>query len=156
MTPPSSVTRTSPIFERTSSSARNPARSAVSTIARSRSAQSLRRRDSASAAIAASSWAAASPSIAFGNVLAILGRPINGIGLKPISSFVNRKVQIVFQVDQPPNRRRLMGFGVRGERRAHRMLSDVLWPKVADSVGLTDEEHGHRHEVLTVGLRGMR
>jgi hypothetical protein len=48
----------------------------------------------------ASNCATVSPSIALGSVLAILGRPINGIGFIGISSLAKRKVQMVFHVDQ--------------------------------------------------------
>jgi hypothetical protein len=100
MTPPSLVGRMSPTLVPTSSSRRSPASKAVGTIARSRSAQSVRRRDPLSALITASSPATASAPRLFGSVFASFGRPMSGIGLAGISSAVNRNVHNTFQLDQ--------------------------------------------------------
>ena len=85
---------------RTSSSARNPASSAVRIRARSRCIQSVRRRGDGSALRAVSRAATASAASALGSVLASLGRPTIGIGFDAINSAVNRNVHNTFQVDQ--------------------------------------------------------
>ena len=69
-------------------------------MARSRSAQSSRRRVCDSSPSTASSASTALAGNAFGSVLPVLGRATMGIGLAGISSALNRKSHRVFHVDQ--------------------------------------------------------